>query len=251
MAAKKKAAKVAKKTAAKKSAPRVRSRKAPVAAQAQVTAAAADVAPAVVAAPAPVQAPLTGICAEMSTATGLTVNKGETEHQYTARLCDAVSKLNDDVFNKLSEVARKFFDDCVDPLNKAEFDKLPALAGFVPVVDATPVAAPAPAAATGRRALAPAPAVAPAAPAATAKGKRKPAAPSEPKVPRGPNTESVAYKMRLAVINGGTDISFEQTCKDAGVKGAVRGDNAWNAYFNTLQAIRIAASVKAYKQPAK
>lgn len=236
---------------------------------------------------------------EVSTATGVKPNAGETEAQYAERVCDAISKLKDEDFGKLSEVSRKWFDDCVDPINKKEFDKLPKLDGFVAVAGDAAAAAP-----TGRRrTTAAAAAAAPGAAkpdkpetaaqkkkrvakekkdAAAAKkadakaakakaaqdkkdaaakkktdAKAKKDAKKKPKqaqlagMPEGSRarTDSVAFKVRRAVVLLGTDCTFEQALKKANVTGEKRGGNGWNAYFNSIQVLRIAAAEKAYKKP--
>jgi type IV secretory pathway VirB10-like protein len=243
---------------------------------------------------------------EISKATGCTPNKGETAAQYTERACDAISKLKDDDFGKLSEPARKWFDDCVDPINKKEWDKLPALDGFVAVAadaaapaagDAktepaaarrrttTPVAAPAAAkaadkpetaaqkkkrvakekkdAAAKKKADAKAAKDAKEQAAKDAAAKKKADAKAKAEAKKNPKqaqfagmpegsrarTDSVAFKVRRAVVLLGTACTFEQALKKANVTGEKRGGNGWNAYFNSIQVLRIAAAEKAYKTP--
>lgn len=183
--------------------------------------------PAATAAPKPKAGTL---CEILCTAAGVSLVAGETYPAFAERVCGVLSdatKFPEDVFLKLPETVRNFYDACIDPINTKQFDKLPVLSGF-PLV-------------TGETG---APVVAVGAPAA---GKTA----TLPGVPKGgqARVDSVAYKVRRAVILHGVNITFEQACKDAKVTGEERGGNGWNAFFNTKQALKIAEAEGLYKSP--
>ena len=148
--------------------------------------------------------------------------EGNSHADYAAAVADGISKLDDNAYGKLPKKVTDWFDKAVDPINAGDTDAIPVIDGFPE--------------STGK-------AVAPAKKAATkpADKKEKTAGTS------GFRTDSTAFKMRNAVVINGPDVSFDDICKKAGVGAQERGGNAWNAYFNAIQVLRIATSHKLYK----
>ncbi len=135
---------------------------------------------------------------------------GEAHNAFVVRACDGINKLDDVAYGKLPKKVTDWFDSSVDHINKEQVDQVEQLEGYT----------------------------APAKPKRTAKQASLPGLASGGKA----RTDSVAYRVRCAVVEHGPDTVFEDACKKAGVGAQERGSNAWNAYFNAIQVLRIVES---------
>ena len=188
-----------------------------------------------------------GLYGEISAFTTVIAKKDEKAGDYAARVCQVISEMSDDDFGKLSKGAQDWFDKAVESINAGTLDDVVALSGF-PSAKETADPAPAPAPTKAKKG---------AKKGGNAKGKKVPAEKKAgkkkaakaqgtlPGVAEGGKgrVDGVAYRMRLQVVKN-PDIGFEDAVKAAGAKGskikAERGNNAWNAFFNAVQVMRIA-----------
>ena len=175
--------------------------------------------------------------------------EGESLKDVCYRIFLKVPSLADDVFAALPEPVRTWYDKNTDLFNSEQFDKLEALPGMPGAFAAAESTS---TAAQGASPATPPPAT-PAAAASTPqpneensvqKGKKdkktaaaKPAAkPAEAKE-RAPRTDSLAYKIRIAVVKK-PSISFEDAAAAAGVKKAeaTSSSHAFN-YYNHARVV--------------
>lgn len=150
---------------------------------------------------------LSGAAAELAKATGVEPNAGEALSSYGVRLSEAVAKLPDEQYNKLSEAARKWFDDAVDPINAKTYDKIPELQGFVVTGDA-------PAADTKKDETPKADAPKADAKKDDKKADKAPKKEKKEKTPRGPRVGLVIAEM----VAKNNKLSYEQLCERLDVK---------------------------------
>ena len=61
---------------------------------------------------------------------GVTSNEGESQQDFLVRLTDVVSKIEDEEFNKLSEPARKWFNESGTAINDNKLSEIPELSGL-------------------------------------------------------------------------------------------------------------------------
>ena len=160
-------------------------------------------------------AAVTGLYGEVSKSTGIEAKAKETAGDYAVRACQAISELTDDKFGALPKPVQDWFDKSVEAINAEKPGDIPAISGFPTAAGTKADGGTKPKKAAKKQATLP----------GVAKGGKA-------------RVDSVAYRMRLQVVKN-IDVDFDDACKGAKLK-AERGSNAWNAYFNAVQTMRIA-----------
>ena len=163
-----------------------------------------------------------GLYGAISTTTGVAAVAGEAQQDYAVRVCQTISEMTDDDFSKLNKQAQDWFDKAVEAINAEKPTDIPSLSGFPDSSARRAASAKTPAAKNNKK---------------KSGGEAQATLPGVAKGGKA-RVDSVAFRMRLQVVRD-LDISFDDACKGAKLK-AERGSNAWNAYFNAVQTMRIA-----------